>query len=67
MKTGIIVQARIGSTRLPNKMVLRFFEGKGILEILLLRLLIAVDIEKPPIILMTTVNPLDDKIEDIGN
>lgn len=34
----IIVQARTGSTRLPSKMVLPFFEGKGILELLLLRM-----------------------------
>ena len=30
----IILQARTGSTRLPNKMILDFYEGKTILEII---------------------------------
>ena len=38
MRTGIIIQARTGSTRLPNKMVMPFFEGKTILEILIDRI-----------------------------
>ena len=36
--TAIIIQARTGSTRLPSKMVLPFFQGKGILALLLDRL-----------------------------
>ena len=31
----IILQARTGSTRLPNKMILDFYEGKTILEIII--------------------------------
>ncbi len=38
MKTGIIIQARTGSSRLARKMVLPFYEGKGILETILVRL-----------------------------
>ena len=67
MKTGIIIQARLGSTRLPNKMILPFYNGKGILEILLIRLLEAIDLQKTPIILATSDNPLDDSIEKIGD
>ena len=33
--TGIIIQARLGSTRLPNKMIKPFYEGKGVLELLI--------------------------------
>jgi len=36
--TGIIIQARKGSKRLPNKMVLPFFKEKGIFELLLIKL-----------------------------
>ena len=38
-KTAIIVQARMGSTRFPNKMTVPFFEGSGMLAYLLRRLL----------------------------
>lgn len=38
MKTGIILQARTGSTRLPGKMTRDFFQGSTILDILLQRL-----------------------------
>lgn len=36
--TGIIIQARCGSSRLPNKMVLPFYQNQSILSILLSRL-----------------------------
>ena len=35
---GIIIQARIGSTRLAHKMVLPFYENDGILEIIIKRM-----------------------------
>ena len=38
MKTGIIVQARTGSTRLPNKVILPFYKDQCILDIILQRL-----------------------------
>ena len=31
----IIIQARTGSTRLPNKMILNFYQGKTIPEIII--------------------------------
>lgn len=61
---GIIIQARTGSTRLPNKMLLPFYNGNGILETILKRL---TDTElNIPIILATTINSQDDKIEYIA-
>ncbi len=38
MKTGIIVQARTGSTRLPNKVILPFYQKQCILDIILQKL-----------------------------
>jgi spore coat polysaccharide biosynthesis protein SpsF len=62
---GIIIQARTGSTRLPQKMTLPFYNGKGILETILLRLKEANP--ELPIILATTTNSNDDTIEEIAN
>ncbi len=64
MSLAIIIQARTGSTRLPNKMVLPFFEGKGIFEILIERI-IAADF-RVPVILATTINPADDILIEIA-
>lgn len=61
---GIILQARTGSTRLPNKMILPFFEEKGILETILIRLKEAK--LKVPIVLATTTNKSDDILEAIA-
>jgi len=61
--TGVIIQARLGSTRLPKKMTKPFYEGKNILEILLAKLSSELNTK---IILATTTNPIDDRIEEIG-
>lgn len=37
-QTYIIIQARLASTRLPEKIILDFFEGKGILEVIIDRI-----------------------------
>ena len=63
-KIGIIIQARLGSKRLPNKMLLNFHDGKGILEILIERL-VAADLNIP-IIVTTTKNKIDDPIIELG-
>ena len=36
---GIVIQARLGSKRLPNKMLLPFYESKGVLELVIENLL----------------------------
>lgn len=64
MNIGIIIQARTGSSRLPQKMVLPFYNQLGILETLLMR--ITNSQNKIPIVLATTINTNDDIIEEIG-
>jgi len=62
-KLGIIIQARTGASRLPNKMILPFYGQLSVLEILLQRLHKFVnDID---IIVATTVNRNDDIIESV--
>ncbi|MBG15664.1 MAG: glycosyl transferase family 2 [Crocinitomicaceae bacterium] len=59
MKTGIIIQARTGSTRLPNKVTIPFYKNKGILELIVERIKESSNL---PIVIATTTNPLDNKI-----
>jgi len=61
MQIGIIIQARLGSTRLKNKMVIPFYDDQSILQILLSKLQNTI-----PIVLATTVAPQDDAIEAIA-
>lgn len=63
-KIGIIIQARSNSKRLPNKILLPFYNDKNILELLIERLLEVFD--KSNIILATTNNISDQKIKSIG-
>lgn len=63
-KSGLIIQARMGSTRLPGKMMMPFFEGKGIFEILVDRLTLA--FPDLPVVLATTTHPNDDALVDIA-
>lgn len=55
---GIILQARTGSTRMPEKVILNFYEDKSILDLLLEK------VKKlgVPAVLATTINPSDDRI-----
>lgn len=55
---GIILQARTGSTRMPEKVILPFYREQSILDLLLEK------IKKPgiPAVLATTINPSDDRI-----
>jgi spore coat polysaccharide biosynthesis protein SpsF (cytidylyltransferase family) len=62
--TGIIIQARMGSSRLPGKMAREFYNGKSLLEIVLDRL-IPVS-ESVPVVVATTVKSADDFIEQIS-
>jgi len=55
---GIILQARTGSTRMPEKVILSFYHEQSILELLLEK------VKKlgVPVVLATTTNPSDDRI-----
>ena len=55
---GIILQARTGSTRMPEKVILPFYQEQSILDLLLEK------VKKlgVPAVLATTVNPSDDRI-----
>lgn len=61
---GIIIQARTGSTRLPQKMVLPFYNKQGILDVLISRLQAAGFGNK--IIIATTSNDRDNVINEIA-
>lgn len=65
MSTFIIIQARTGSTRLPNKMLTPFHQGKGILQILLERIKNEFPDDFDKIIVATTTNSGDDKIVEL--
>ena len=54
MNIGIIIQARLGSTRLPGKILLPFFEGQTIIDILLDKLHQA---DASNVIVATTTDP----------
>ena len=56
-----IIQSRMGSTRLPGKLLLPFYGRKTILDILLDKLR---RIERADVIIATTDNPTDDPIAD---
>lgn len=65
LRNGIVIQARTGSTRLPIKMLLPFYDGKSLFEVFLQRL---VDGNfGVPIVLATTSKHQDDKLEVIAN
>lgn len=61
-KPGIIVQARTGSTRMPEKVILPFYQEQSILDLLLEK------VKKLGVfsVLATTVNPSDDRICDLA-
>jgi len=64
-KTSFVLQARTGSSRLPQKIVLPFFKKLSILELQLQRILTV--FSAPKIIIATTNNKNDDAIIDIAN
>lgn len=61
---AIIIQARTGSTRLPNKMTLPFYKNKGVFEILIIRLLKRY--KSKQIYLATTRNESDNILIEIA-
>lgn len=65
--TGIIIQARMGATRLPGKMVRPFYGEKGVLELLLQRFKERFAHRQDIVMLVaTTVHPSDDLIAEIA-
>lgn len=58
-----MVQARVGSTRLPNKILLPFYNGKCILELLIDKLKL---IENTNIVIATSKDSRNDAIEKIA-
>ncbi|MFM1853059.1 MAG: hypothetical protein RL164_377 [Bacteroidota bacterium] len=65
IKLGIVIQARTGSNRLPNKILLDFFEGKSIIELLIEK--IKINFCDLPIILATSVARNDRKLVKIAD
>jgi spore coat polysaccharide biosynthesis protein SpsF len=61
INAGIIIQARSGSTRLPDKVLMDFHNGKTILQIIYDNLSANV---KLPVVIATTHNKKDNAIED---
>ncbi|MCU0435157.1 MAG: glycosyl transferase family 2 [Bacteroidia bacterium] len=63
-ETGIIVQARMGSTRLPGKVLMPFYENRSILEILLQRL--QQNAARVPVWLATSALQADDAVATVA-
>ncbi|HCE45651.1 MAG TPA: spore coat protein [Lentisphaeria bacterium] len=65
MNKGVlaIIQARMGSSRLPGKMTLPLIHGKGALELMVERVRRSKKIDK--LIVATTVNPSDEELVEI--
>jgi spore coat polysaccharide biosynthesis protein SpsF (cytidylyltransferase family) len=59
-----MLQARVGSTRLPQKMILPFFEDKNILELIILKL--QQNFPEIPIVLATSKQSENDVLETIA-
>jgi len=60
---GIIIQARLGSTRLPMKMIKPFFEGQGVFEIITKK--IKNEFPNNNILVATSDNFIDNGLENI--
>ena len=60
MNIGIIIQARLGSTRLPGKILKKFYKGRTLLETIICNLQMA---GESKIIVATSINPNNDRLE----
>jgi len=61
MNIGIVIQARLGSTRFPGKILKPFYEGKTMLDIILKKLHQATDTK---VIVATSTSPNDTLLAD---
>ncbi len=59
MNYGIIIQARMGSTRLPRKILREFYRGQTLLEIVISNLQ---KVEDTKLVVATSVNPNNDEL-----
>ena len=59
MNIGIIIQARLGSTRLPRKILLPFFQGGTLVETIVNNMR---KIDNVSVVVATTVNPNNDEL-----
>lgn len=62
-RVSAIIQARIGSTRLPGKMLLPIVDNKGALELMLERVRRAKQLQN--VVVATTTLPEDDRLADL--
>lgn len=65
MQDGIIIQARRGSTRLPDKILLPFYKGKRIIDILIEN--IRGCYPDVPLVLATTTQERDDVLAEVAS
>ncbi|WP_321478736.1 cytidylyltransferase domain-containing protein [uncultured Bacteroides sp.] len=65
MKDGIIIQARTGSTRLHNKILLPFYKGQRIIDILIDNIKVACP--DMLVVLATTDHPQDDVLAEVAH
>ena len=64
MKVGIIIQARLGSTRLPRKVLKHFYGGKTLLEIVIGNMQ---KVRGAKVIVATSLDPSNDELETFLN
>ena len=62
---GIVIQARLGSTRLPRKMLAEVSGGRALLDIILGRLIEQFGAAR--LVLATTIDPLDDGLMEVAD
>lgn len=64
MEASFVIQARLGSTRLPGKILLPFYKGKSILELLVEKLK---QVEGCQIILATSTSTVNNSLEQFAS
>lgn len=65
MNLGIIIQARLGSSRLPNKIMLDFHDGRSVIDIIIEK--IKSRFSEYPIILATGEDPINSRLVEFSS